>query len=279
MNIRILALAGVTAIFLAACGDDGDDAPDPNNNPTEVHFGDTVLVVVINPTVNDANSASIPTPGTARSGITLTTDDDVTTTTDATGIGVLGPLTPGARTVTLSGNGLSGAFSVMMTDGELREIALAAEGSQAQIMVEIDYKSDEITEVSPTMSNSAVNDALKVSDTVVFFEGGTYEGDLDFSGSRVTLFGASLLGGEVVVDGNVTMSGSDSRIRGTQITGDLTVPASGVGLSFSQVDGATTSEGSDATFLANALCGEVDLTGSDTIALGNAGAPPLTTCP
>lgn len=181
--------------------------------------------------------------------------------------------------VTLSGRGLSGTFSVMMADGELREIALAAEGAQADIMVEIDYKSDAITELSPTMGNSAVNDALKVSDTVVFFQGGTYEGDLDFSGSRVTLFGAGVLGGEVVLNGNVAVSGSDSRIRGTEITGNLTIPASGVGLSFSQVDGATQSEGSDATFLANALCGGVDLTGSGIIVLGNAGASPLTTCP
>jgi hypothetical protein len=279
MGTRILALAGAAAIFCAACGSDSNGTPDAGNDPTEVRFGDTVLVVVLNPTVNDANSATVPTPGTARAGVTLTTDDDVTTTTDATGIAVLGPLTPGTRMVTLSGSGLSGSFSVTMADGELHEIALAADGAQAEIMVEIDYKSDEITELSPTMSNSAVNDALKISDTVVFFQGGTYEGDLDFSGSRVTLFGAGVLGGEVVLNGNVTVSGSDSRIRGTQITGNLTIPASGVGLSFSQVDGATQSEGSDATFLANALCGGVDLTGSGTIVLGNAGASPLTTCP
>jgi hypothetical protein len=181
--------------------------------------------------------------------------------------------------VTLSGSGLTGSFSVMMTAGELREIALAAEGTRASVMVELDYKSDRMTEISPTMSNAAVNDALSVSDAVVFFQGGTYPGDLDFSGSRVTLFGAGVLGGEVVVSGNVTISGSDSRIRGTRIAGNLTTPASGVGLSFSQVDGATRSEGSDATFLANALCGGADLTGSGTTVLGNAGASPVTDCP
>jgi hypothetical protein len=271
-------MAGAAAMFAGACGGDGDGDGD-GNDPTEVRFGDTVLVVVLNPVENDANNADIPVFGSVRDGVTLTTDDGVTTTTGAAGIAVLGPLTSGLRDVTLSGGGLSGSFSVMMTDGELREVALAAEAAEAEIMVEIDYKSDQLTEVSPTMSNAAVNEALEVSDTVVFFEGGTYEGDLDFSGSRVTLFGAGILGGEVILDGDVIVSGSDSRIRGTEIIGNLTIPASGVGLSFSQVDGATESEGSDATFLANALCGGVNLTGSGTVALGNAGAAPLTDCP
>jgi hypothetical protein len=280
MSTRILVLVGAVAMFGTACGSgSSNNTPDAGNDPTKVRFGDTVLVVVLNPTVNDANTVTVPAPGTARAGVTLTTDDGVTTTTGTSGIAVLGPLSPGSRVVTLAGSGLTGTFSVMVADGELREIAVAAAGAQADIMVEIDYKSGAITEVSPTMSNSEVNQALEVSDTVVFFQGGTYEGDLDFSGSRVTLFGAGVLGGEVILNGHVTISGSDSRIRGTQITGSLTVPASGVGLSFSQVDGATQSVGSDATFLANALCGGVSLTGSGTIVLGNAGASPLVTCP
>jgi hypothetical protein len=261
------------------CGGGAGGATDAGNDPTDVRFGDTALVVVVNPVVNDANSATIPTPGMPRSGITLTTDDDVSSTTDASGIAVLGPLTPGMRTVSLSGSELTGSFAVMMTDGELREIALAAEDARAEIMVQVDYKSDRVTEITPAMSNAAVNDTLAVSDTVIFFGGGTYQGDLDFSGSRVTLFGEGVLGGEVTLQGNVTVSGSDNRIRGTQITGNLTVPASGVGVSFSRVDGDTESDGSDATFLANALCGTVTLTGSDSIVLGNAGAAPLTDCP
>ncbi len=39
------------------------------------------------------------------------------------------------------------------------------------------------------------------------------------------------------------MSGSDSRIRDTRITGNLAGPASGLGMSFSRVDGATSMEG------------------------------------
>ncbi len=272
-------LVGACALFWAACGSSDGGSPDANITPTDVKFGDTVLVVVVNPVINDANDSSVATPGTARAGITLTTDNDISATTDAAGIAVLGPLTPGTRTITLSGSELSGEFTLAIADGELHEIALAADAERAEIMVEIDYKTNQIVELTAAMTPQQVNDALKVSDSVVFFGGGTYTGDIDFSGSKVTLFGEGVLGGEVILDGNVTISGSDSRIRGTHITGNLTIPASGVGLSFSQVDGSTQSESSDATLLSNALCGGATLTGSGLIALDNAGTAPITACP
>jgi hypothetical protein len=174
---------------------------------------------------------------------------------------------------------VDGTFTIMLTAGALREVALAAEGPRAEIMVDLDYKSDRIVEVVPTMTTAEVNDALKVSDRVVFFKTGTYSGDIDFSASRVTLFGEGVLGGTVDLEGNVTISGSDSRIRGTRIGGSLTIPASGTGLSFSRVDGTVTAAGSDTTLLANAFCGGATVEGSGSIALGNAGIAPTSQCP
>ena len=75
------------------------------------------------------------------------------------------------------------------------------------------------------------------------------------------------------------VSGSDSRIRGTRITGNLTMPASGLGLSFSQVDGTTTARGSDATLLGNAICGTGTITGSGSSVVGNSGIAPVAQCP
>lgn len=265
--------AALAALAIAGCGADGD------NDPTDVRFGDTALVVVVNPTINDANGATLAEPGTERAGISLTTEDGLGATTDSSGLAVLGPLNPGTQAVTLSGAGLSGSFSVTLAAGELREVALAADGNRAEVMVDVDYKTELVTEITPDMSAQDVDAALAVSDTVLFVRGGSYQGDLDFSGSRVTLFGEGILGGEVTIDGNVTISGSDSRIRGTRITGNLDVSASGVGLSFSRVDGDVISSGSDATFLANALCGATSFTGSDPIAVGNAGAAPVAACP
>lgn len=268
----------ILTVLLVACGGSSSSAPDAND-PANIPFGTTAIVVVVNPVINDANAHTVPAPGTVRAGVTLTTDDHVTATTDATGIAILAPVTAGARTITVSGAGVTGSASVMIASGALLELALATDASSAQIMVQVDYKTDQAVQVMPTMTNSQVNDVLKVSDRVVFFAGGHYTGDLDFSGSRVTLFGEGALGGRVFLDGNVTVSGSDSRIRGTEISGNLTVPASGVGLSFSRVNGTTTSMGSDGRLLANALCGTESVTGSGTIVVGNTGMPPVATCP
>lgn len=274
MNLRWTLLC-----VLAACGDDGASTPDANS-PTDVPFGTTAIVVVVNPVINDVNvKAGLPVPGTVIDAVTLTTDDNVTATTGADGIAVLAPVTPGTRTITVSGGVAAGTFTVTIADKTLREVALSATPGSAQIMVNVDYKADQVFEVSPTMTTAEVNAVLAVSDRVVFFSGGTYSGNLTFGGSRVTLFGEGVLGGKVTLDGDMTVTGSDSRIRGAHITGALAMPASGIGLSFSRVDGSVTSEGSDGRLLANALCGPEAVNGSGTIVVGNRGAAPISTCP
>ncbi len=272
------SVAFLASCLLCGCGGSDDTTPDANN-PTDVPFGTTAIVVVVNPWINDANSKTVPLPGTVRSGVTLTTDDNVTATTGANGIAVLAPVTAGTRTITVSGAVAGGSFTVMVADTTLREVALATDTGRAELMVDVDYKADQAFQLSPTMTNAEINDALKVSDRVVFLAGGTYRGDLNFAGSRITLFGEGVLGGRVILDGNVTVTGSDSRIRGAEITGTLTMPASKVGLSFSRVNGAMTSQGSDGMVLASALCGTETISGSGTIVLGNAGAAPMATCP
>lgn len=276
--MRPLALLCLS--FLVGCGDDGAGSTADANSPTNVPFGTTGIVVVVNPAINAMNTKTgIAAPGSVVSGVKLTTDDNVTATTDANGIAVLAPVTAGTRTITVSGAVSGGTFTVTVADKTLREVALATDNGRAGVMVNVDYKADQAFEVSPTMTNAEVNSVLSVSDRVVFFKGGNYVGDLTFAGSRVTLFGEGAIGGNVTLEGNVTVTGSDSRIRGTHIIGALNIPASKVGLSFSRVDGAVTSEGSDGMLVANALCGNETVTGSGTIALGNRGAAPISSCP
>lgn len=274
------AVLAAASLAVVGCGGDGSDTP-PEILPTDIQFGDTALVVVLNPVVNDANKRSVPAPGTVQAGVIVSTDDGIADTTGADGIAVLAPLTPGARTVTIKGGGLDATFSITLTANALREIAVAATAAQAQaqVMVDVDYKTDRMFEVTAGMTAAQVNDALKVSDRVVFVRGGTYTGDLDFSGSRVTLFGEGVLGGGVVISGNVRISGSDSRLRGAKVTGTLTVPASGIGVSFAEVDAAVSATGSDAKLLSNAFCGGATVTGSGSTVVGNAGMAPTATCP
>lgn len=256
-------------LVLTACGD-GDTMA-----PLDVRFGETTFVVLANPIVNDDNGVTVPEPGTSRSGVEVSVGASVQLT-DADGVAVLAPVEPGDKAMSLSDGTVSGEVTVSIADQELREVAIALDGNGAAVMANNDYAFDgQVVEITPSTPLSEVNAALSMSSVIVFFRGGTYTGDLEFSGSRVTLFGEGESGGEVTLNGNVTIDGSSNRIRGVRVTGDLSVPGSNAGISFSRVDGAFTLEGSGAVLLNNAFCGSANVAGSNPILLGNAGLPPI----
>lgn len=245
-----------------------------SDSPTEleVTFGETTLVVLVNPVVNDDSEISVPLPGSEQSGVAVSAAGGASGSTDAVGVVVLSPVEPGTQTLSVGG----GEVTVSILDGDLREMAVALDGGVASVMADVEYAlGGQVVEITPSMSLAEVNAALSESNTIVFFRSGTYAGDLEFSGSNVTLFGEGPTGGTVVLDGNVTVDGSFNRIRGARITGTLSVPGSDVGISFSRVSGDVQIDGSGTTLLANAFCGPVTVTGSGLTALGNAGMAPL----
>ena len=265
-----LVLAG----FLACGG-----TPDPAE-PTEVTFGETTLVILVNPPLNDANEASVETPGSARAGVNVSVQGGPSGTTDTNGVVVLAPIAPGAKTVSLSGGGASGTVSVSLNDKDLREVAVALTSSGASIMANVLYAfGGQVVEVTPSMSVTDVNNELARSNIIVFFKAGTYTGDLVFSGSNLTLFGEGPQGGQVTVNGSVEVGGSANRIRGARIMSGLDVPGSNFGFSFSRLAGAFDLAGSSGALLGNAFCGAITIGGSGTTALGNAGMAPLAALP
>ena len=259
------------ALAILACGEDSV------TDPPAVSFGETTLVVVVNPVVNTANQAALPAlPGTVRSGVTAAVTGGPSATTDAGGVAVLAPVEDGIRTVVLSGSGASGQVQTTIAEGDLRELAVALEGNTASVLADIEYDfGGTVVEVTPSMSVLEVNTQLARSNVIVFFRAGTYSGNLEFSGSSVTLFGEGATGGAVTLQGNVQVTGSRNRIRGARITGTLTVPGSDFGMSFSRVQGVTTISGSDATLLNNGFCAAPGITGSGATLLGNAGLAPI----
>ncbi len=262
---QALLTAGLVAVL--ACGNDTGTNP----TPIEVTFGETTFVVLVNPIVNDANDATVPTPGSAHSGVTVSVAVGPFDTTDAGGVVVLSPIEPGLKTLSLSG-GVSGQITVSIANRDLQELAIALNDSGASLMANVRYAfGGQVVEITPSMSLADVNSALSQSNTIVFFRAGTYTGDLQFSGSDVTLFGEGPQGGSVTLNGNVTVAGSRNRIRGTRIIGNLTVPGSDFGMSFSRVEGEFDLSGSDGTLLNNAFDGTMSISGSGTRFLGNAG--------
>lgn len=269
---RILgtATAATLALSLAACG---DDSP---TSPTEVTLGETTFVFLVNPVVNDANQKAVPAPGPERSGVDVAIADGPSGQTDAGGVEVLAPVDAGTRIVSFDDGSNSDTLHLEIADRDLREVAVALDADGAAEMANVEYAfGGEVVVITPDMSIEDVNDALGESNIIVLVEGGTYTGNVEFSGSNVTLFGEGAEGGNVTIDGDVVVSGSQNRLRGVRVTGDLSVPGSNAGISFSSVVGSLTVDGSDARLLDNAFCGSVDIIGGGLLALGNAGLDPI----
>lgn len=264
-----LAWAMPLAVALG-CGGDGP------TDPPDVVYGETTVVYLMNPVVNDVNVAVVPPPGTARSGVQVTVTNGPSGTTGTNGDLSLAPIPTGARPVSFSAGSTTGELSLDIIEGDLREIAVALDGAGAGTMADVRYIfGGAVVEITPTMTNAEVNAALSGSNLIVFMRSGTYTGDLNFSGSNVTLFGEGSQGGSVTINANVTVSGSGNRLRGARITGNLSVPGSGAGISYTRVDGALNVDGSNAVLLNNAFCGTAAVPGSGVLALGNAGLAPV----
>jgi hypothetical protein len=271
LSVRPARLAwAVPLAFGLACGGDG-----PTDPPGAV-YGETTVVYVMNPVVNDVNAAAVPTPGTTRSGIDIAVTGGPSGTTGTNGELVLAPLTAGLQPVSFTIGATTGQLDLDMAQGDLQEIAVALDGSGAGQMANVRYAfGGTVAEITPAMSITEINAELARSNLIVFMRAGTYPGGLNFSGSNVTLFGQGAQGGTVTINGNVTVSGSFNRLRGARIIGNLSVPASGAGISYSSVSGTVTVDGSNAVLLSNAFCGTTTVSGSGVLALNNAGLAPI----
>jgi hypothetical protein len=256
----------LTTALLAGCADEPE-----NKDPTQVTLGETTFVVVVNPSINDLNDRTVPQPGAVRDGVTATARP-ISATTGPLGIAVLRAVDAGNVDLTLSGQGIDGVVATSIQARDLVEIAVAADDDGVAEMIRIVYRfGGEVIELHSDDPIDAVNDALSGSDRIVLLDGGVYSGNLEFSGSNVTLFGAGASGGEVTIVGDVTVSGSGNRIRGTRIEGDVDLSGSDAGISFSTIDGQVQVSGSDSVLLESVFCGAVDISGSGTTVLGNRG--------
>jgi hypothetical protein len=271
MRSSLMVASGLLALALCGCGG-SDDLVDP----AEVIFGETTFLFVVNPVVNDLNDTAVATPGDRRADVRIRSDDGLRGDTDRLGLAVLADVDPGDRLLDFEGGGGYAERELSINDGDLREVAISFDGDRAEVMsLAVFALGGRVIEVTPDTPLADVEDALGDSDTIVFFEDGLYEGDLDFSGSNVTLFGAGRRGGRVILDGNITVGGSGNRIRGAIITGDLEISGSNVSLSFSRLEGDVEISGSDSILLFNDFCGGLAIGGSGTAALDNTGVAPL----
>ncbi|HUF50806.1 MAG TPA: hypothetical protein VMN60_08235, partial [Longimicrobiales bacterium] len=257
-------------LLTTGCGDKDSTGP-----ALEVNLGETTFVVLVNPVVNAANAVPVPAPGTLRSVEVSWGSAQVQAGGD--GIAVLNRIAAGSGLLHFATPGIAASVSTSIAEKDLHEVAVAlGPQSGAGIMANVRYAfGGVVVEITPSTPVAQVNAQLASSNIIVLLRRGIYRGNIQFTGSNVTLFGAGVSGGEVTIEGNVTIEGSSNRIRGARIVGDLSVSGSNAGVSFSRVTGRFSLSGSGAVLLNNAFCGPVVLGGSNPTVLGNAGLPPL----
>jgi hypothetical protein len=183
-GLHWIAIVGCLAGVPGGCNGEGNGSGGGDSDgPVDVTLGETTLVIAINPVVNDVTTTAPPAPGAVQSGVELSLDEGPSVTSDALGVAVLAPVPAGDRLLTLSTADIDGEVAVTVVDKDLRELALAADGSTADVMLDVRYPfGGSVIEVEPTMTVAEINDALSMSNTIVFFGEGDYEGDFSFSG-------------------------------------------------------------------------------------------------
>ena len=257
-------------LALGACG--GDDGNDPDRP-----FGETAIVVVVNPSPNDGNTAAIPGIATEmRAGIPVDAEPGGGSTTDDSGLAIVSSVAAGDLQLVFAG-GPSLPFQIV-ADGDVHDLAVAYDGSAVSIFdgYPIRYGvGGEILELGTDADPAQVGAALGTDGNIVFFDDGIYAGDLVIEGSDVIFYGEGFTEHAVVIDGSVEVRGGGVRIRGVTITGNLTVFGNDFGMAFSVVEGTTQINGNPVSFLRNAFCGDVTVPSSNASLLDNEGLAPL----
>lgn len=280
------ALLTVASLLVVACGEDDDDERhNQNHDPhaTSVVLGETTFVTVVNPEINDIHDPDVPSPGSERFDVNVEAQGIETNTGDF-GSAVVAPLEHGTVEQYLFGSSIDGYIEQEIDDGQLVELAVAADGDDIDVMERVDYHFDsddvEVVEFTTDDPIDDVSDALREDDRIVLLRDGTYtvddgDGTLEFRGDNLTLFGEGDRGGRVLIEGNIDFRGNGNRVRGADILGDVDMSGPDSALTFSTIDGDVNATANDATMLENIFCGDVNASGNNSSALGNRGVEPL----
>jgi hypothetical protein len=267
--IGLMGMMGISVV----CGCSDDD-----HKTKDLPFGDTAVVVVVNPVINDGNTVDVPVAydetiveGVAVDGVPG--DDDIS---DPEGFAVLDALEVGDLEILFDGG--PAVALVVAQQGDVMDLAVAYNGDAVEPFANFPIVygvGADIVEFDTDADPTAVADALSTDSNIVFFEDGVYVGDLLVTGDNVIFFGEGFTERDVVIDGSVEVRGTGVRIRGFTITGDLDVHGNTFGMSFGVVYGNTAILGNSVSFLANHFCATVNVPSSSAALLHNYGLPPL----
>lgn len=300
---RVLCSVGLLALLATAgaCGDDEASSSSgagggggsssiasssTGNTDPDVNAGNTVIVAIVNPVVNDGHQGAVPgSLGDEREGIVVDAEpggDDVT----EDGLAVVDVLPTDLdfpADVDLSVGDAS--LSVGLTaEGDVLDAPIALSGDTAAFFdaTPIRYAVGPDSGADFFDIDSDIDEIrarLEEDDRVIVLGPGTYEGDLTIAGSNVVIFGEGWSERAVTIDGSVLVQGTGVRLRGLTITGGLESRGNTFGISFSVVRGETAILGNAGAFVRNVFCGDAVVPSSNATLLDNAGVPPISELP
>jgi hypothetical protein len=129
----------------------------------------------------------------------------------------------------------------------------------------------EVIEIKPD-SKGPIDVPQKSNGAVITFDEATngtpFVGDVSIDAERAVIYGNGP--GETIIDGNVTLSSNNARIRGVTITGNLDLSFNNVAVAFCEVQGNFTASGNGFRAIDCQVFGDVTVTGNNGI-LSNIG--------
>jgi len=261
--------AGVDGVVDGA-PDVGWDAGSSSGASSDLIYGDTAIVVSVNPITNHKSALTIGSPEDERQGILLELDTGETVTTDERGIAMFVGVEPGVRTFSVSGETIApGSIQVPMQAGDIRHVTVIAGMYETDSAIDRIFGRGPTAEVSPQMSTAQINEILAAGNGGVFFRPGTYPGDLVFLDVSEVI-GEVEDGQRAIIDGSISLGRPD--MFGMVVTGDVDV-VSEVSLYHTRIHG--NSDLQRTKFLVNdEFCVEPTLAWN-TYAYGNAGLLPI----
>jgi len=292
MKTMMVIVLGLLGLGLAACGDD-DSGPDDyggssgnrgdsdngrdGGDGADVEVGDTVIVAIINPVINDGHKGGTPAEhGADRNGITVDAEPGESAVSADNGLAIVD--VP-AGNITL-GVGPASIGHTVQAEGDVYDAPIAFNGTEASFFANtpIRYpvgRDFEKVIFNPDDGLEDINAGLAEDDVIVVLSPGSYPGSIDIRGKGVLLFGQGWSENAVTIDGDLVANGEEIRLRGLTITGDLTSNGNNFGISFSVVHGRTTIKGNGGVFVRNVFCGDATVPSSNSTLLDNWGVAPL----
>ncbi len=252
----------------ANTGGNGDELAERQLTEPAGDVGDaTDAVVIVNPTINEGSTITNINIGEIRNEINVTAGD-TNVTTNQTGL----VLVSGMPTGTVPLRFENGAIDLdILIDGELVDLLLAVTvDGVVQIVPPIRYQPPDsnLVQIGP---NDDLAGALDDDNVVVLLEPGTYRGPITITGNNVSLLGSFDASGELlsVIDGDVSVYGTNVRLRTVHIDGNLLVRADNFSAVFGQMIGAIV-DGNNIVMIRNTFNGgTVQVTGDNVLLADN----------